>query len=119
MNANNFSLKGYVAADAKVNNFEKASVARFGIIVKTFDKQDKDKEPETAIQTVETWAKAENATGLKDIRKGAFVSVSGFFKAESYEKDGKKHAIVKLVATSVEVSPRKTKDENKTDSATN
>ena len=35
MNAmNNFTVTGYVCKDAEVKNFEKAAIARFGIIIK-------------------------------------------------------------------------------------
>ena len=40
MNAmNNFTISGFVVNDAKVKNFEKASVARFGLSFRTTEKK--------------------------------------------------------------------------------
>lgn len=114
MNANSFSLRGYVAADAKVNNFEKNSVARFGLIIKTKDRKDATKVT-TAIQSIETWVKNDDSDRLNLLKKGTFVNVSGFFKAEVFEKDGKQHSIVKLIATTVEKYQKENGDDKKED----
>ena len=46
MNAmNSFSITGFVCKDAEVKNFEKASVARFGIFVKHTEKKNGQRSP--------------------------------------------------------------------------
>ena len=40
MNANNnFSVVGFICKDAEVRSFEKSSIARFGISIKTTEKK--------------------------------------------------------------------------------
>ena len=56
MNAmNSFSITGFVCKDAEVKNFDKASVARFGIFVKHTEKKNGQEVTTTAIQGIETW----------------------------------------------------------------
>ncbi len=37
-----------------------------------------------------------------DLRKGQLVTVKGFLKQESWEKDGKKNSRIKIIATSID-----------------
>ena len=40
MNAsNNFTVVGFICKDAEVRNFEKSSIARFGVSIKTTEKK--------------------------------------------------------------------------------
>ena len=111
MNAmNSFSITGFVCKDAEVKNFDKASVARFGIFVKHTEKKNGQEVTTTAIQGIETWVKNDDKKTLDLLKKGSKISVQGFFKAESYtDKEGKIHNIVKLAATKVE--PYKKEDD--------
>ena len=44
MNAmNNFSVTGYICKDADVKNFNKAAIARFGIIIKHSERRGNEK----------------------------------------------------------------------------
>lgn len=104
MNAmNTFSVTGFVCKDAEVKNFEKASVARFGIFVKHTEKKNGQEVTTTAIQGFETWVKKDDLKTIELLKKGKMITVTGFFKAEAYtDKEGKPHNIVKLAATKVE-----------------
>ncbi len=114
MNAmNSFSITGFVCKDAEVKNFDKASVARFGIFVKHTEKKNGQEVTTTAIQGIETWVKNDDKKTLDLLKKGSKIAVEGFFKAESYtDKDGKTHNIVKLAATKVEPAPKKEDDKS-------
>lgn len=102
MNAmNNFTIAGFVVNDAEVKNFEKASVARFGISIRTTEKKGEQEVKHSSIVNIETWVK-NGATTLDLLKKGTLVKVEGFFKADAYTKDGKEIHSIKLVATKVE-----------------
>lgn len=86
---NSFEVTGFVVNDAKVNKFENASVARFGLaIVRTEGKDDKKKRT-SAILNVEIWRSNKNTADLDILVKGNRITVKGFFKPEEYTKDGK------------------------------
>jgi len=56
MNAmNNFTISGFVVNDAKVKNFEKASVARFGLSFRTTEKKGDQEVKKSSILDMETW----------------------------------------------------------------
>ncbi len=55
MNAmNNFTISGFVVNDAKVKNFEKASVARFGLSFRTTEKKGDQEVKKSSILDMET-----------------------------------------------------------------
>ena len=114
---NSFSVTGFVCKDAEVKNFDKASVARFGIFVKHTEKKNGQEVTTTAIQGFETWVKNDDKKTLDLLKKGKMITVTGFFKAEAYtDKEGKTHNVVKLAATKVEAY--KKKDDGKQQKAT-
>ena len=45
------------------------------------------------------------------LKKGKRVKVEGFFKSESYQKDGKDHHVIKLIATSLSEVEKQKKEE--------
>ena len=55
MNAmNNFTISGFVVKDAEVKNFEKSSIARFGLSFKTSEKNGNTEVVKSAIVNIET-----------------------------------------------------------------
>ena len=45
------------------------------------------------------------------LKKGKRVKVEGFFKSETYHKDGKDHHVIKLIATSLSEVEKQKKEE--------
>ena len=102
MNAsNNFTVVGFICKDAEVRNFEKSSIARFGVSIKTTEKKGGVEITSSSIQNFETWIKNDDQALLDLLKKGKRVKVEGFFKSETYQKDGKDHHVIKLIATSL------------------
>ena len=113
MNAsNNFTVVGFICKDAEVRNFEKSSIARFGVSIKTTEKKGGVEITSSSIQSFETWLKNEDQALLDLLKKGKRVKVEGFFKSETYQKDGKDHHVIKLIATSLS-EVEKQKEEEK------
>ena len=48
---------------------------------------------------------------LRSLKKGKRVKVEGFFKSETYQKDGKDHHVIKLIATSLSEVEKQKKEE--------
>ena len=109
MNAsNNFTVVGFICKDAEVRNFEKSSIARFGVSIKTTEKKGGVEITSSSIQSFETWIKNDDQALLK---KGKRVKVEGFFKSETYQKDGKDYHVIKLIATSLSEVEKQKKEE--------
>ena len=71
MNAmNNFTIAGFVINDAEVKNFEKASIARFGLAVRTTEKKGDKEVKKSSILNLETWVKNSDTTTLAMLKKG-------------------------------------------------
>ena len=110
---NSFSITGFVCKDAEVKNFDKASIVRFGIFVKHTEKKNGKEITTSAIQDLEAWVKEDDQTTVSLLKKGKMVTVTYFFKAESYnDKEGNTHNVIKLVATKVEPAPKKEDDKS-------
>ena len=110
MNAkNNFTVTGFICKDAEVKNFEKASIARFGIILKHTEKKGAEETSVSAILSLETWMKKDDAALSDLLKKGKEVTVEGFFKPETYMKDGKSIAVIKNIATKISAYVREDK----------
>ena len=86
---NSFEVTGFIVNDAKVNKFENASVARFGLAIARTEGKDDNKKRVSAILNVEIWRSNKNAADLDLLKKGNRITVKGFFKPDEYEKDGK------------------------------
>ena len=72
MNAmNNFTISGFVVNDAKVKNFEKASVARFGLSFRTTEKKGDQEVKKSSILDMETIRKCKPTRyvqkGIEDV----------------------------------------------------
>ena len=86
---NYFEVTGFVVNDAKVNKFNNASVARFGLAIVRTEGKGENKKRTSAILNIEVWRSNNNAADIDLLKKGNRITVKGFFKPESYEKDGK------------------------------
>ena len=83
MNAsNNFTVVGFICKDAEVRNFEKSSLARFGVSIKTTEKKGGVEITSSSIQSFESWIKNDDQAILDLLKKGKRVKVEGFFKSE-------------------------------------
>jgi single-strand DNA-binding protein len=103
---NNFTISGFVVKDAEVKNFEKSSIARFGLSFKTSEKNG-NTEVKSAIVNIETWIKNDDAATQELLKKGSLIKIGGFFKADPYTKDGKSVNQYRLVATKIEQVQKK------------
>ena len=105
---NNFAVSGFVAVDAQVNNFEKASVARFPLSLGRKETVNGTEVRKSALMNIEAWRSKENLADFELLKKGNLVTVEGYFKPEEYTgKDGKNHQIVVFNATKVYLTPEK------------
>ena len=74
MNAmNNFTISGFVVNDAKVKNFEKASVARFGLSFRTTEKKGDQEVKKSSILDMETWIKKDDTATIDMLKKGIVI----------------------------------------------
>lgn len=111
MNAmNNFAISGFVVNNAEVRNFEKSSIARFGLCYKTIEKKGDKEIKNSDILNIETWVKNSDTATLEMLQKGKLIKVEGFFKAETYTKDGKECHATKMTATKIEVVEKTAKE---------
>lgn len=112
MNAmNNFTISGFVVNNAEVKSFEKSSVARFGLSYRTTEKRGDQEIKKSSILNMETWVKNGDTATLDMLKKGTLIKVEGFFKADSYTKDGKEVHVNKFAVTKVELVKKETPKE--------
>ena len=112
MNAsNNFTVVGFICKDAEVRNFEKRSLACFGVETATTEKKGGVEITSSSIQSFESWIKNEDQAIVDLLKKGKRVKGEGFVKSETYQKDGKDHHVIKLIATSLLEVEKKKKEE--------
>ena len=68
---------------------------------------------------IEAWRKNENANSFDRIKKGALLTVEGYFKPEEWQDvDGTKHNRVVLVATKFYETPDKEEETPKEEKKT-
>ena len=97
---NNFQISGFVVNDATINQFAKASVARFGLSVGRLEKNGEKDSRVSAIMNIEAWKSNEAADAFNLLTKGKRITVEGYFKPEEWtDKDNVNHNTIKLVAT--------------------
>ena len=112
MNAmNNITISGFVVNNAEVKSFEKSSVARFGLSFRTSEKRDGHEVKKSSILNMETWVKNGDTATIDMLKKGTLIKVEGFFKADSYTKDGKEVHLTKFAVTKVELVRKETTKE--------
>ena len=107
---NNFTISGFVVNNAEVHNFEKSSIARFGISYRTSVKKDDQEIKLSAILNIETWIKNDDTATLDLLQKGKLIKVEVFFKADTYTKDGKDFHVTKMTATKIELVRKTAKE---------
>ena len=82
MNAmNNFSVTGYICKDAEVKNFDKAAIARFGIIIKHSERRGNETVTVSSILSLETWVKKDDTATLELLKKRQRSNCRGLFQA--------------------------------------
>ena len=112
MNAmNNFTISGFVVNDAEVKSFDKASVARFGLSFRTTEKKGDQEVKKSSILNMETWLKKDDTATLGMLKKGTLIKVEGFFKADTYSKDGKEIHKTIYAVTKIELVETKASKE--------
>ena len=92
-----FQLQVTSAKTQKLKNFDKAAIARFGIIIKHSERRGNETVTVSSILSLETWVKKEDTATLELLKKGKEVTVEGFFKPESYTKDGKNVTVLRTL----------------------
>ena len=105
-----FTISGFVVNNAEVHNFEKSSIARFGISYRTSVKKDDQEIKLSDILNIETWIKNDDTATLDLLQKGKLIKVEGFFKADTYTKDGKDFHVTKMTATKIELVRKTAKE---------
>ena len=98
---NSFEVTGFIVNDAKVNKFNNASVARFGLSIARTEGKDENKKRTSAIRNVEIWRSNKNAADLDLLKKGNRITVKGFFKPEEYTKDDKTVSHIVFAGTEI------------------
>ncbi|MBQ2196928.1 MAG: single-stranded DNA-binding protein [Prevotella sp.] len=98
---NSFEVTGFIVNDAKVNKFNNASVARFGLAIARTEGKDENKKRTSAILNVEIWRSNKNAADLDLLKKGNRITVKGFFKPEEYTKDEKTVSHIVFAGTEI------------------
>jgi single-strand DNA-binding protein len=109
---NSFEITGFVCNDAKTNEFQNATVARFGLSVARTEGKDDKKKRTSAILNIEIWRSNKNTADLALLKKGNRITVKGFFKPEEYEKDGQK--VQHIVFAGTEITTGETEETEET-----
>lgn len=104
---NNFAVSGFVAVDAQVNNFEKASVARFPLSINRKETVNGQEVRKSVLMNIEVWRGNDNTADFDVMKKGNLVTVEGYFKPEEYTKDDKTVQKLVFAATKVYMTPEK------------
>lgn len=111
---NNFSVTGFVGADAQVRNFDTASVARFSIAVRHGNKAVEGTKPTYtgAFIHAEVWRRNSNLKTFDLLKKGNLITIEGMFKPETWtdEETGKTNSRITLVATKIYATPDKAEE---------
>ena len=104
---NSFAVSGFVAVDAQVNKFDKASVARFPLSIGRKETVNGTETRKSALINIEAWRNNDNTAEFEVMKKGTLVTVEGYFKPDEYTKDGKVHQKVVFEAVKVYETPEK------------
>ncbi len=83
---NNFAISGFVATDAKTNQFQNATVARCAISVSRQEKVGEETQRKSALLNIEAWRKNSNTKELDLLKKGTLVTVEGYLRPEEWEE---------------------------------
>lgn len=103
MNRNQFGITGRLTSDAELKYLPSGSaVAEFSVAVNRSWKQGDEWKEEAAFFNCKAFGKLAEAAG-EMFTKGACVTVDGYIKQESWERDGKKHSKYVYVANTAGV----------------
>ena len=106
---NNFTVTGFVAADATVKNNENGSAwGRFPLaIARTVKDKDGNEKRVSALQDIEVNTKV-GSPKLELLKKGTLIKVEGFFEPRTFVgKDEKEHFALSWKATAIEKIEKK------------
>lgn len=96
---NKVVLTGNLTRDVELREVGENKVARFGLAVRGFKKD------ETHFFDVEAWGKTGEFVS-NYFSKGSFAILSGRLKQETWEKDGNRNSRVVIVAEEVDFGPK-------------
>lgn len=98
-NVNSFSITAFVATAPVVNTFKSGTtVRRFAISVR----RKENERTTSALINCECWRKVGNDASLSLIEKGKLLSLTGYFKPEEWESNGRVSNRVVLEVTGIE-----------------
>ena len=103
---NEVYVSGNLVADPTVQVVGEYKVCRVGIVV-----NDKGKKKTSSLFNVDIWNKAAELVGQFYV-KGQLLSIRGSLKQESYEKDGKKVSVVKIISNEILNLPNRTEKQS-------
>ena len=113
MNINKVMVCGNLTRDPEAKAVGNSTVTKFSIAVnREFKGSDGEKKKEVEFVNIEVWGKvAENVA--RYLKKGSEAFIEGRLKTDTYEKDGQKRSITKVVADSVQfgAKPRQAEGE--------
>ena len=100
---NLFAVTGFVAK-VETHEFKNATVARFSLGIARTEKKGEEFITNKAYITAEAWRKNDRVNELDCLRKGAEVTIEGFFLPNNWtDKEGKQHSNIIFAATNIEL----------------
>ena len=104
-NGNAISITGGITRDPETRDVGSTTVTNLGVAVNRRFQRNGEWEEETSFFDVTAWGDLGTNTAAS-VRNGTRVSVSGYLKQETWEKDGDKRSKVVIVADDIAVSMR-------------
>ena len=113
MKTNSISIVGYLPKDATTKNFENNNAVHTFDLGKSITIGEGDsKDKASAYFRVKVWKKNISEDTVALLKVGALVDVKGTITVEAFKgKDGNNHAKWVIVADSVEIVPKKGKND--------
>ena len=110
--SNNFCVSGFVCNDAKVYDFTRNTLAKFGLSISRMDDSTNNQRV-SAILNCEAWRKLENKWQFdKHLKKGQAITITGFFMPQEWtDQNGQRRSSVILRVTSIENTDEKKLEE--------
>lgn len=100
---NLFAVTGFVA-NVTTHEFKNATVAHFSLGIARTEKKGEEFITNKAYITAEAWRKNDRVNELDCLRKGAEVTIQGFFLPNTWtDKEGKQHSNIIFAATDIEL----------------
>ena len=112
---NNFTVSGIVCNDAKVYDFTKNCLGKFGLSIARADER-AERGFISAILNCEAWRKPEHRWQLERLKKGEHITISGFFVPNEWkDTNDQTHSQVILRVTKIEATDPKDDNETSTE----